>query len=357
MSLRISTLPLFFLALFSCKTEIASSLDASIRGGDSGSALCGNGILDGEDEQCDDGNRSNLDACLNDCTWARCGDGYIRTGVEECDDERGNCRSCLLCPGAQPTSPIAYAAESCVFKAPGERLTIDQARQVCESFGAMVWTPSGGEIDVSVRDTFFPDTSVPKDVWIGISKPTTPENVWYDETGKVVEDTNWSCCGGGLGQEPNYLDAEHCVAAYYGPFGDGQLKGHWGNIPCFYEVETLCEKKPWQQSADHHAYKLFVVPKTWSEAEERCQQLGGHLASIRSVEEDAFVEALATRNIWIGARRSSSEDSFTWSTAEVFDFQNWLDAEPAGQGLCGYRAGTGWKAAGCENRQAYVCEL
>jgi len=37
-------------------------------------------------EQCDDGNTSNLDACLNTCVNASCGDTYIRTGVEICDD-------------------------------------------------------------------------------------------------------------------------------------------------------------------------------------------------------------------------------------------------------------------------------
>ncbi len=51
--------------------------------------VCGNGIpQSGED--CDDGNGSNTDACLNDCTDASCGDGFVRTGTEECDDGGGN---------------------------------------------------------------------------------------------------------------------------------------------------------------------------------------------------------------------------------------------------------------------------
>jgi cysteine-rich repeat protein len=46
---------------------------------------CGNGSQEGS-EQCDDGNMSNEDTCLNDCTWAFCGDGFHYVGVEECDD-------------------------------------------------------------------------------------------------------------------------------------------------------------------------------------------------------------------------------------------------------------------------------
>lgn len=51
----------------------------------SGLAVCGNGTVE-SGEECDDGNASNNDACLNDCTSASCGDGFVQTGVEECDD-------------------------------------------------------------------------------------------------------------------------------------------------------------------------------------------------------------------------------------------------------------------------------
>lgn len=49
-------------------------------------AVCGDGVHDAATEGCDDGNVSNRDACLNNCAVAQCGDGFIRTGVEACDD-------------------------------------------------------------------------------------------------------------------------------------------------------------------------------------------------------------------------------------------------------------------------------
>ena len=48
-------------------------------------ATCGNGERE-DQEACDDGNASENDGCLNDCTLARCGDGRIHAGVEQCDD-------------------------------------------------------------------------------------------------------------------------------------------------------------------------------------------------------------------------------------------------------------------------------
>lgn len=46
---------------------------------------CGDGILSAW-EECDDGNTSNTDACLNTCVAATCGDGHTWEGREECDD-------------------------------------------------------------------------------------------------------------------------------------------------------------------------------------------------------------------------------------------------------------------------------
>ena len=47
---------------------------------------CGDGEVQ-DDEECDDGNQSNADSCLNTCTQATCGDGYVQGDfVEECDD-------------------------------------------------------------------------------------------------------------------------------------------------------------------------------------------------------------------------------------------------------------------------------
>ncbi|MFN2376207.1 MAG: DUF4215 domain-containing protein [Candidatus Binatia bacterium] len=65
--------------------------------------FCGNGTVETA-ESCDDGNLSNLDACLNDCALAVCGDGYLRAGVEECDD--GNAAVGDGCSPACLATPI-----------------------------------------------------------------------------------------------------------------------------------------------------------------------------------------------------------------------------------------------------------
>lgn len=62
---------------------------------------CGDGLVQPGAEQCDDGNQSNEDSCLNTCRMATCGDGFVRAGTEQCDDRNlsdndGCLNSCKL---------------------------------------------------------------------------------------------------------------------------------------------------------------------------------------------------------------------------------------------------------------------
>ncbi|MEZ4448054.1 MAG: hypothetical protein R3B09_01160 [Nannocystaceae bacterium] len=64
-------------------------------------SICGNGIVEG-DEECDDGGANADDqACTSSCVAAECGDGLVWSGHEECDlgvenDNEGACtKACL----------------------------------------------------------------------------------------------------------------------------------------------------------------------------------------------------------------------------------------------------------------------
>lgn len=71
-------------------------------------AGCGDRVTD-SGEQCDDGNPSNTDSCLNTCLSAKCGDGFVRQGAEVCDDGNNingdgcsaDCRSFESCGNGQ----------------------------------------------------------------------------------------------------------------------------------------------------------------------------------------------------------------------------------------------------------------
>ncbi len=58
-----------------------------------GDQVCGNGILEG-DEECDDGNDDSADDCTSECTVSVCGDDYVYAGHETCDNGNENGDAC-----------------------------------------------------------------------------------------------------------------------------------------------------------------------------------------------------------------------------------------------------------------------
>lgn len=81
-----------------------------------------------------------------------------------------------------------------------------------------------------------------------------------------------------------------------------------------------------------HKYCLYELPLSWIEAEEYCKNLGGHLVSINSQEEQEFVENLTSQsnldNIWIGGYYSESDVTWKWSDSSGFSYTNWDTGQP-----------------------------
>jgi hypothetical protein len=94
-----------------------------------------------------------------------------------------------------------------------------------------------------------------------------------------------------------------------------------------------------QDGGNGHWYQLDPQLRTWEVARAQAASRGGHLASIRSGEENAFVFALTTvpppgvnRSCWLGGfqQPGSCEPGcgWRWVTDEPFDFTFWGSGEP-----------------------------
>ena len=83
-------------------------------------------------------------------------------------------------------------------------------------------------------------------------------------------------------------------------------------------------------SFNGHTYSCYYGEGiTWATAKAYCEAMGGHLASITTAEEQAFVKALNSSgvNLWIGAYRENAND-WRWVTGEAWDYSNWGSGEP-----------------------------
>jgi len=85
---------------------------------------------------------------------------------------------------------------------------------------------------------------------------------------------------------------------------------------------------------DHY----LVVRKrvTWQVAKAQCARLGGHLITITTADEQAFVDKEFVKHfvgqkapeIWIGATDERVEGRWRWITGENWAYQHWLPREP-----------------------------
>ena len=81
-----------------------------------------------------------------------------------------------------------------------------------------------------------------------------------------------------------------------------------------------------------HYYKLFNEGMTWTQAKKRCEDMGGHLVTITSRNEQEFVKNLVIANgikgfYWTYAYRTKG-NNWKWLTGESFSYSNWGNGEP-----------------------------
>ena len=81
---------------------------------------------------------------------------------------------------------------------------------------------------------------------------------------------------------------------------------------------------------DGHYYLLYDEGYNWQEAKNKCEDLGGHLVTITSLDEQKLIEKLleaGSRNsYWIGGYKKDGD--WKWITDEEFSFSNWSFGEP-----------------------------
>lgn len=82
----------------------------------------------------------------------------------------------------------------------------------------------------------------------------------------------------------------------------------------------------------NHVYWLFDDKITPPEAEAYCKSIGGHLATITSAEEQAFVASLCDQgkrgHYTIGATDRDQNGVWMWMNGEMWGYTNWGPGEP-----------------------------
>ncbi|XP_038065858.1 alpha-N-acetylgalactosamine-specific lectin-like [Patiria miniata] len=123
-----------------------------------------------------------------------------------------------------------------------------------------------------------------------------------------------------------------------------------------------------------YCYRLFGNAKTFSEAENHCQDFTnvgqGHLTSIANAQENNLLftvwkstRGTAEGGLWIGFTDEVEEGNFIWTDKSVVNFTEWSDGQPDNYGggeKCThmwYGKYGEWNDIGCDNLFSYMCKM
>jgi hypothetical protein len=112
-----------------------------------------------------------------------------------------------------------------------------------------------------------------------------------------------------------------------------------------------------------HGYKLFTERLAWEDARRRSEEMGGHLVTLSSKEEDEFARGLVAgrkEDFWIGLSDPTGAGRWAWVTGEPVGYTGWSRGEPnfAGPGAAAYRAWAGvpWGDRPMSALMGFICE-
>lgn len=105
----------------------------------------------------------------------------------------------------------------------------------------------------------------------------------------------------------------------------------------FTPVRSLTEEEK-EEKEGNARYKIVEGVYSWEDADQKCREMGGHLATITSKSEmDTITKMLEKEDLkycWLGGYTSYDEEGNVyghWVTGEEFGYQAWTSTEPSRQ--------------------------
>ncbi|HTU57728.1 MAG TPA: C-type lectin domain-containing protein, partial [Polyangiales bacterium] len=277
-------------------------------------------------EACDDDN-----ACTTD---DRCQDG-VCAGASNCDDDNactgdfcgsGSCAHASTCQPDDVGCSYAQRLGHGYWLCPGP-VTFDAAQAECRRIGAKIATindeaEQAALWQLGMRDTWIgyrARAAVPEDADAGFAwvEGQSDFEAWADED-----------LDAGVAERCAFLSATE-EGAWQSRACDDAFSGFACELEQYAAPEASCR----YERRGAHGYFSCESERTWSEAQQRCVEIGGYLVEPDSSEEHAFVLGLLKPDARyaIGVTDAQSEGQFVTARGGRISFSAWDAQEPSAQ--------------------------
>ncbi|NP_001410655.1 macrophage mannose receptor 1b precursor [Danio rerio] len=252
----------------------------------------------------------------------------------------------------------------------GEMKKWSEAREYCREHGGDL-TAIMSKFQQTFLSTMIRDKST--NFWIGFSNLANGRFKWTD--GSKVSFTEWA------EGEPHSLSRSYYWTKYFSDEPECVFMGRssgshfskWvaddcnstNGFICSRDVDPGIPSVPTEipktfVKLGNSSFKVIQENLTWIEANRRCKAEGGHLASIRDLISQAYIELQVFRlkqPMWIGLNSEQSNGYFLWVNKWPMTMEKWAIAEPRPNKPCAHMKINGeWKTSLCNETFYSVCE-
>jgi len=264
--------------------------------------------------------------------------------------------------------------DRCYFIAENSDLFMNwpEANQFCKATGGQLLMIDGNEEAeyIQTRLPFMSDGGA-DGMWLGVSDSES-DGVFKWSNGMLDEEVQYKKWGT---NQPRTRDGAWDCGQIY----TGAKSGIWETTDCFKRQAFVCEIETgksvtpvdpiaethdgcdpdWLWYNGHCYYYEYSSPQAYQQAENTCVQMGAHLVSILSNEENAFVSGHASDSAWIGLNDLVTADNFQWTDGSPKAYTDFYTGEPNDSGDCiqfWMEAGFAWDDANCALQKSFVCK-
>lgn len=221
-----------------------------------------------------------------------------------------------------------------------------EAKAVAEAMGGHLLAVDSAAEDAWILQTLLADLEIERMVWIGGIKLADRNWTWTD--GRPLDFRGWAQ---GEGNDPGVMaaGAAHRSDGTRGwgdwppgsrPIAQGsEIRGQSRCVGFVVEWDSP-SPTPWQpkfETFNGHRYQLVTKLRDWNAAKAEAETRGGHLLTIETAAERAWVQERfwsaasivdATQRFYLGGFAEGSDRPWQWLTGEPIDMKLWLGPPP-----------------------------